>query len=60
MTDRAAAFLAAALFFIIYVTVQNRPKHLLLRPYEHDSASKNPIAGGDLHGFLFVSVQVLN
>jgi len=34
------------------VIAHNRPKHLLLRPYEHDSTSKNPIAGGDLHGFL--------
>ena len=33
---------------------------MLPRPYEHDSASKNPVAGGDPHGFLHVSVQVLN
>ena len=44
----------------ILVTVQNSPKHLLLRAYEHDSTGKNPIAEGDLHGFLPVSVQVLN
>ena len=46
--------------YCLQVTIQNRPKHLLLRPYEHDSVSKNPIAGGDLHGFLHVSVHALN
>ena len=32
----------------------------MLRPYNNDSISKNPIAAGDLHGFLLVSVKVLN
>ena len=34
-------------FFAYFVTIQYRPKHLLLRPYEHDATCKNPIAGGD-------------
>ncbi len=33
------------------VTIQDSPKHLLLRVYEHDSGVQNPIGEADSHGF---------
>ncbi len=35
----------------IEVTIQDSPKHLLLRAYEHDSGVQNPIGEADSHGF---------
>ena len=35
-----------------FVTVHYRSKHLLLRPYEHDSGVQNPITEGDLKWIL--------
>ena len=43
-----------------FVTIQDSPKHKLLRAYDSDLGVQNPIGEADSHGFCIVTGQVLN